>query len=145
MEHTLAIHGDPVGKQSNRVVTDRNGHSKSYIPEKSREYMTEIKWLFKNKYRCHKLLAGSISLEIKAYIKIPTRFHGEYVTKEKKRLMLLNEIKPTNTPDCDNISKLICDGLTDICWVDDAQVTDLTVTKRFDPDPRVELTIRETT
>jgi len=57
--------------------------------------------------------------------------------------MLDNETRPTNKPDCSNIAKLIEDGLTGSCWLDDSQVIGLYIYKYFSKDPRVEIVIQE--
>ena len=46
-------------------------------------------------------------------------------------------------PDVDNYVKLLFDALTGIAWQDDAQVTDLHVTKRFGDRDEVVISIRE--
>ena len=46
-------------------------------------------------------------------------------------------------PDVDNYVKLLFDALTGIAWQDDAQVTDLHVTKRFGERDEVVISIRE--
>lgn len=46
-------------------------------------------------------------------------------------------------PDVDNYVKLLFDALTGIVWLDDAQVTDLHVTKRFGERDEVVISIRE--
>ena len=46
-------------------------------------------------------------------------------------------------PDVDNYVKLLFDALTGIVWLDDAQVTDLHVSKRFGERDEVIVTIRE--
>jgi len=46
-------------------------------------------------------------------------------------------------PDVDNYVKLLFDALTGIVWLDDAQVTDLHVSKRFGARDEVIVTIRE--
>jgi Holliday junction resolvase RusA-like endonuclease len=46
--------------------------------------------------------------------------------------------------DIDNFNKILFDSLTGIVWVDDQQVQELTLSKRYDKDnPRIELTIKE--
>ena len=47
----------------------------------------------------------------------------------------------TAKPDATNLAKLIEDALNGIAWVDDAQVTDLIVRKRFGPVDEVEITV----
>ena len=59
--------------------------------------------------------------------------------------MLKGEIRPTKKPDCDNISKAVCDGITHQgrVWYDDSQVVTNFVMKLYDYTPRVEVTIEE--
>lgn len=45
--------------------------------------------------------------------------------------------------DLDNYVKLILDSLTGICFLDDSQITDLTVMKRFQKNPAVMIEINE--
>ena len=47
--------------------------------------------------------------------------------------------------DWDNFHKLSMDALTGIVWLDDSQVQEATVTKKYDKEnPRIEITIQET-
>jgi Holliday junction resolvase RusA-like endonuclease len=50
---------------------------------------------------------------------------------------------PLRKPDLDNVAKAILDGLTDTqaCWVDDAQVVELSISKVYDEVERVEVEI----
>lgn len=45
--------------------------------------------------------------------------------------------------DLDNYVKLILDSLTGICFIDDSQITDLTVMKRFQKNPAVMIEVNE--
>jgi Holliday junction resolvase RusA-like endonuclease len=40
------------------------------------------------------------------------------------------EVRDTRKPDADNIAKIVMDALNGVAWHDDAQIADLTVTKR---------------
>ena len=48
---------------------------------------------------------------------------------------------PTVKPDVDKLSRSVLDALTGIVWVDDAQVVDKTVRKRYAETDRMEVTI----
>lgn len=50
----------------------------------------------------------------------------------------------TRKPDLDNFVKPIQDALTGIAWIDDAQVTDLTVRKRFGPRAETVIEVAQT-
>lgn len=49
---------------------------------------------------------------------------------------------PDSKPDFDNLAKLACDALNGLVWLDDSQVTDCVVKKRYDVNPRTEIVIR---
>lgn len=57
--------------------------------------------------------------------------------------MLNNEIYPTTKPDTDNIAKSILDSLNKIAYLDDKQVVDLRVRKRYAEVPSVSVWISE--
>lgn len=63
------------------------------------------------------------------------------VSRQARLAMLLGATKPVQRPDLDNHAKIIADALNGICWVDDAQVTTLIVTKRYAEIPGVEVGI----
>jgi Holliday junction resolvase RusA-like endonuclease len=46
----------------------------------------------------------------------------------------------TGKPDVDNIAKLVADAL-DVIWRDDSQISDLTITRRYDAAERTEIEI----
>ena len=56
---------------------------------------------------------------------------------------LEGRVLPTMKPDCDNISKIVCDAITQsgIVWFDDSQVVILLVMKEYAEIPRVEVAI----
>lgn len=52
-------------------------------------------------------------------------------SKTKRERALAQLFRPTGKPDLDNIAKAICDSLNGIIWKDDAQVTELHVSKHW--------------
>jgi len=79
-----------------------------------------------------------IKVEIWAFMEPP-----QSAPKKRKALMLYGSIMPTKKPDIDNIGKIILDALNGAAWKDDKAVTELTVHKRFDDNPRVVVEINE--
>ena len=75
---------------------------------------------------------------IKVYFDIP-----KSISKAKKAEMLLNSIRPTKKPDCDNIAKAVLDSLNGIAYKDDKQVVFLTVEKFYGDTPKVCLILQE--
>ncbi|MCY1435909.1 Endodeoxyribonuclease RusA [compost metagenome] len=81
-------------------------------------------------------IIGPVELRLNLVCSVPVSW-----SKAKRVQALAGEIVPTKKPDIDNVVKAICDALNGIVWMDDVQVTDLVVRKRFGSDPHVEATI----
>lgn len=76
---------------------------------------------------------AQIKCIITAWFNIPTS-----KSKKVKALMAENKFKPTKKPDCDNIAKIILDGLNKIAYKDDTQITTLIIRKFYtDKEPFV--------
>jgi len=58
-------------------------------------------------------------------------------SKTKTAAALRGEVCPTTKPDNDNVSKSVCDAMTGIVYVDDAQICRLLVVKRYAEEARV--------
>lgn len=132
MQYELEIIGPPMGKQRPKF-----GKGFTYTPKKTVDYENYVKLLFIEKYG-QPLLNGEIKADIKVYFEIP-----KSTSKKQREKMLLNQVKPTKKPDCDNIAKIILDSLNDIAYADDKQVISLTVEKLYSVTPKVCLTIQE--
>lgn len=102
----------------------RFGSGRAYQPKRNREYREVVK------------AAAIVAMDGR-----------EPMTGEvTARISLFRRFKPTarNYGDCDNHAKAILDGLTGICFVDDAQVVKLVVEKFKDSDnPRAEIELSE--
>lgn len=48
----------------------------------------------------------------------------------------------TGTPDLDNLAKNIGDALNKVVWLDDRQITEATLTKRYGERPALRITVR---
>jgi Holliday junction resolvase RusA-like endonuclease len=52
-------------------------------------------------------------------------------------------IRPITKPDTDNYVKLILDSMNGLFWRDDAQVVEITASKHYSGNPRIEVKLRE--
>ena len=130
--------GDPKGK--GRPVFSRRG---KYVSVRTPEDTVSYENLVKIEYRAQtddfKFPDTSfLGMEINAYYSIP-----KSTSKKKALKMLAGEIRPTKKPDIDNVVKIIADGLNQIAYHDDTQITDIIVRKRYSDNPRVEVTITD--
>ena len=72
------------------------------------------------------VLQGPLFIDITAFFAIPKSY-----TKAIKKDILDGKITPTKKPDSDNIAKVVMDALNGIAYVDDRQVIDLRVVKKY--------------
>lgn len=62
---------------------------------------------------------------------------------KKQRAADAGLILPKVKPDADNVIKAVCDAINGVVWVDDVQVVDLTLKKRYSMQPGVAVRIDE--
>lgn len=113
---------EPVAKGRPRL-----GKYRTYTPEKTRQFETELKQKFIKLYKAPPLL-GALELIICFYLKRPSSI------SEKKRPY------PTVCPDLDNYLKAFLDAGNGIIYKDDAQVVRLMASKAYAPQghyPRI--------
>lgn len=74
----------------------------------------------------------AISMQITAVYPVPASY-----PKRDKVAALAGDLLPTKKPDADNVAKVIADALNGLAYDDDAQITDLSVLKRYGEEPEV--------
>lgn len=116
------IVGEIQTKQRPRATTI-NGFARVYTPKDTIVYENYIKSEYQrqvNKWFGNEPLS----------IKIDCRFKA---SKEVARLLKLGyNIICDNQKDCDNLAKIICDGLNGVAYTDDRQIINLEVSKSYD-------------
>lgn len=143
----FTIPGQPFGKQrpkvSVRKFTDKDGNekrfSKAYTPKETVSYENLVKVTYQEAAKGKRFGDDDmLDVRIIAYYEVP-----QSVSKKKRKLMLEHKIRPTKTPDWDNIGKVVCDSLNRIAYRDDSRVVDAQVRKFYSENPRVEVMIRK--
>lgn len=119
---SFIIEGRVKAKQSFKYTRD----GRKYTPRDVKDYAEYIKGCFIQKFPGFKPLETPLSVEIKAFFAPPKSW-----SKKKQDLALCGEIKPTVKPDCDNISKNLCDSLNGLAYKDDKQIIELKVSKSY--------------
>lgn len=135
MQYEFEVEGDILGKERPRV----NMYTGNvYTPNKTKKYEEYIQQCFCIKYPNYEPIINRTEIEIIAYIKIPT-----YCSKKKQLQMKEGEITPTKKPDVDNIAKVILDALNTFAFIDDNQVSKISVEKRYDDKEWLSIHIKE--
>ena len=135
----ITIPGTPTAQGRPRFSA-RSGFVRAYDPKKSRDYKSYAKSIAAMQMNGHKPIDGAIAVNVRVYREIPKSW-----SKKKTERAVNCDILPTTKPDADNYYKCVSDALKGICWLDDSQITDMTVTKRYSDNPRVEINIEATT
>ena len=129
----FTIPGAPQGKA--RARTCRNGHT--YTPDNTVLYENLVKTEFLRQCgRGQRIRSDdtrrAISMQITAVYPDPASY-----PKLDKVAALAGDLLPTKKPDADNVAKVIADALNGLAYDDDAQITDLSVLKRYGEEPEV--------
>ena len=122
--------GQPVGKGRPRF-SRKSGTV--YTPEKTARYEERLAWTAQSVMEGHPLLTEALEVTVRAFVEIP-----KSKSKRFREAALAGKIRPVTKPDVDNFGKCI-DALNKVVWVDDSQISDLTVQKRYSDRPRLEI------
>lgn len=138
MKVKFTILGEPAGKGRPRF-RNIGGFAKPYTPEATISYENLVKLEYEQQCKNYRFPDDAqLDVRIIAYFEIP-----KSASKKKAKLMEEGKIRPTKTPDFDNIGKIVCDSLNKRAYRDDAQVVDAQVRKFYSRNPRVVVTIQE--
>jgi Holliday junction resolvase RusA-like endonuclease len=106
---------------------------RAYTPKGTRDYERDLRILARDVMRTREPFSGPLTVEVTAYMPAPEswpNWKSERVSEHGQK------ISHTVKPDIDNLAKVI-DGLNGVVWVDDSQITDLHVYKRYSRQPRL--------
>lgn len=103
----------------------------AYTPEKTANYENLVKVMAHEAMQGRPLIDGAVGVDIALNVPIPSSW-----SKKKQQAAIVHQVLPTSKPDTDNCVKAIFDALNGVVWVDDKQVVDLRVVKRYSDSPR---------
>lgn len=129
------VPGEPVGKGRPRVGKVGQ-HARLFTPAKTANYEGLIAHAASQAMAGRSLVNGPVLVELRMGLAIP-----QSASKKRKSAMAAGQIMPTKKPDMDNVIKAIFDGLNGVVWVDDVQVVDSIVRKRFAEVPGVRVRV----
>lgn len=139
----LTILGEPMGKQRPRA-TFVAGHATIYTPRKTIAYEGRFAHAYGEKYGDEPPIQGACKVSITAVFALSK---ADYTSKgepnKRGRAKLDGTIQVTKKPDCDNIAKAVLDGLNEVALMDDCQVVELNIVKRYGTQPKVSVIVEE--
>ena len=135
------VPGDPKGKERPRVSGFKTGHAFIYTPDQTVQYQKLVREQYETMAQGFRFDDDEeLVVIISANFKIP-----KSASKKKAQMMLDGLVKPTKTPDCDNIAKIVLDALNGCAYKDDSRVVRLNVEKFYANEPYVAVFIASKT
>lgn len=110
-----------------------NGHA--VTPKETKDYEATIAYEYL--HAKGKLTERPIEVSIIVRLAVPK---SESISRQTLKIQSL---RPTKKPDIDNIAKVVLDALNGVAYVDDKQVVELRVSKRWSFDEELEIDVRE--
>jgi len=136
----LIIPGEPQAKGRPRFFPIRTKagrtFSRAVTPERTRSYETFIKELFVVAYPGFVPMTGALSIEVDAYLGIP-----KSTSRKRREGMEGGFIVPEKRPDVDNILKSAGDALQGLAFLNDSQIAEAIICKRYSARPRMVIRI----
>lgn len=126
-----------MGKQRPRAAM-RGRHAGVYTPKETISYENLVIAMFKQAYPDAKPFEGEVRGFIRAFYPIPLS-----IGKKRKQAMINGSIRPQVKPDLDNVEKIIYDALNGIAYTDDSHITEMSISKHYSDNPRVEIRLEE--
>lgn len=135
----FVIPGEPVGKGRPRAFRFGNG-VRMHTPDKTARYENLVSLSAAEAMRGRLPIAGAVEVEILLHTVPPVSW-----SKKRRAAALAGEVRPTSKPDADNTLKAIADACNGVVWLDDKQITDVVLRKRYAETPGARVSVREVT
>lgn len=133
----IVVPGEVVAKGRPRF-SKRGNFVRTYTPKKTKDYEAIVRDAASDAMDYESPFEGALFLSVDVYFPIPKSY-----TKRDKEAAESGRKKPAKKPDIDNLIKTAMDGLNEVVFHDDKQVTHLQACKKYSYEPRMEITVRE--
>jgi Holliday junction resolvase RusA-like endonuclease len=133
----FTIYGHPVAKGRPRFST-RGKFPVAYTPEKTKNYESEVAMMAKAAMGASEPLEGALEAFIYVTFAVPASY-----SKKRTEACLSGQEKHTKKPDLDNVVKAVLDGMSDIVFLSDSQITSIHATKVYGEVAKVEVLVKQ--
>ena len=128
----IVVLGTPVAKGRPRFARE-TGHA--YTPEKTRNFEAALKYAAMQAMGDRPPLEGPLTVTMDVVMPVAKSW-----SKKRRAAALNGTDRPTKKPDWDNFGKTV-DALNEVVWIDDGQIVDGRVTKRYGEKPGMWITV----
>lgn len=132
----FTVDGTAVGKGRPRVSTI-GGRPRLYTPAKTVQWERQVAEACRSAMSTWQASEHPMAVRIDIAVGVPPSW-----SKRKQMAALVGDEVP-GKPDLDNVAKAVLDACNGIAYVDDRQVTRLTVTKAYADRPGIEVYMHE--
>lgn len=116
----------------------QGGFIRMYTPKTTQQYEDSIREEARISMRGRKPFDCAVEVKLQVFVPIPSSF-----TKAKKEACRTGKLFPTATADLDNVCKSVLDAMNGIVFLDDSQVVDAHLTKRYADEPCIICIIKQ--
>lgn len=109
-----------------------------FTPEKTARYESLVALVGRQAMQGRDPIVGAVEVEILHNTVPPASW-----SKRRRAAALAGELRPTTKPDADNVIKAIADACNGVVWIDDKQITDVVLRKRYAVSPCAVVSVRE--
>ena len=131
---TFKVYGEPVAKGRPRFT--RQG--RTYTPKKTHDYESEVAMMAKAAMGSQEPLETPVAVYVYVTFPVPQSY-----SKKRSEACLNGSEKHAKKPDLDNCLKAITDGMNNVVYRDDSQITSIHATKVYGTAAMVEVCVRE--
>lgn len=134
MRIVIELAGPPRGKGRGRAVATRFG-ARVFTDDKTRTYEAQLRFAGQQAMGRHAPIEGPLAVAVEARFPVAPSW-----PKKKRLAALAGALRPTTTPDADNLLKCL-DGLNGVVFVDDRQIVDAHIRKIYSDRPGLTVTV----
>ncbi|MDE2096954.1 MAG: RusA family crossover junction endodeoxyribonuclease [Patescibacteria group bacterium] len=132
----IRITGFPVAQRRPGLAVVA-GHAVAFKRKVSRTWEQDARQVARVEMGARKPLQGCLALDLTSEMPPAASWPAW-----KREAALEGRIRPTGTPDLDNLFKAAQDALNGVVWLDDAQIVEVSGRKRYGPQPFLSIMVR---
>lgn len=110
----------------------------TYTPKKTKEYEEIVAFKARQAMGETEPLETPIRAFLHFYLPVPASY-----SKKRTQACLDGSEKHIKKPDLDNMAKSVLDAMNGICYLDDGQIVDLHIHKKYGAEPCVQIVLIE--
>lgn len=117
-------------------ISTRSGRTLAYTPARTARYESTVALFGAQAMAGRPPTVEPVELSVRAFFPVPPSW-----PKARRAAALTGELAHVSRPDLDNVVKAVLDGLSGVCWPDDASVAAVVAEKTYAETPGVSVRV----